>query len=119
MLLGIRQFNNAEWFECHETLEELWAPAAGEVRDLYQGIIQLAIALHHWRNDNFPGAVSLLESGANYLSRVTQPCLWVDVRGLIQQATTMREGLLVLGPQEMARFDQRCLPRIATVSQEG
>ena len=60
LLLGIRQFNGQEWFECHETLEILWLKETGEVRDLYQGIIQIAIALHHWRNGNFGGAVSLL-----------------------------------------------------------
>ena len=49
LLLAIRQFNSREWFECHETLEELWIGETGEVRDFYQGMLQIAVALHHWR----------------------------------------------------------------------
>ena len=52
-LLGIRQFNAGEWFECHETVEDLWIGEEGELRNFYQGIIQVAVALHHWRNGNF------------------------------------------------------------------
>lgn len=116
VLLGIRQFNNAEWFECHETFELLWNVAVGEVRYLYQGIIQLAIALHHWRNGNFSGAVRLLEGGVGYLSKVPQPCLWIDLSALIHQANRMREELLTLGQTRMAELDRSVLPKITTVS---
>ena len=116
VLLGIRQFNNAEWFECHETFELLWIVAVGEVRNLYQGIIQLAVALHHWRNGNYAGAVMLLEGGVGYLSKVPQSCLWIDVKGLIQQADRMREELLMLGHSKMAQLDRSVLPEIKTVT---
>lgn len=116
MLLGIRQFNNAEWFECHETFELLWINAVGEVRNLYQGIIQIAIALHHWRNGNFPGVIRLLEGGGDYLSKVPQSCLWIDVNGLRAQAAGMREELLNLGQIRMAEFQMSELPKITTVT---
>jgi uncharacterized protein len=116
VLLGIRQFNNAEWFECHETFELLWIGAVGDVRNLYQGIIQLAVALHHWRNGNLVGATSLLESGVGYLSKVPQACLWIDVKGLILQADRMREALLMVGQGRMVELDRSVLPEIKTVS---
>lgn len=116
VLLGIRQFNNAEWFECHETFELLWINAVDEVRNLYQGIIQIAIALHHWRNGNFPGAISLLEGGVIYLSKVPQSCLWIDVNGLRVQAVGMREKLLELGQVRMAEFNGAEIPKITTVT---
>ena len=39
---GIDEFNRQLFFECHETLEELWLEERGEDRKFYQGIIQIA-----------------------------------------------------------------------------
>jgi len=116
LLLGIRQFNAAQWYECHETLELLWIPATGEVRNLYQGIIQLAIALHHWRSGNFSGAVSLLDGGVGYLRKLPQTCLWIDVAGLIRQAESVKEQLASLGRSGMAELDHNFIPKIVTAS---
>lgn len=116
VLLGVRQFNNGEWFECHETLELLWISATGDLRNLYQGIIQLAIALHHWRNGNFNGAISLLDGGMEYLSMLPQTCLWIDVAELVRQAGTVKKQLESLGKSRMADLDPGCIPKIVTVS---
>ena len=61
--MAIRQFNAGQWYECHETLEDLWIGEAGEVREFLQGTLQIAVALLHWRNGNYGGAVSVLTSG--------------------------------------------------------
>lgn len=116
LLQGIREFNNREWFECHETVEDLWIGAEGEVRDFYQGIIQLAVALHHWRNGNFGGAVSLLKGGAGYLRHVTETCQWVDVSALIADADSMRTVLEKLGKERMDTLPPEFIPLIKTVS---
>jgi predicted metal-dependent hydrolase len=116
LLQGIREFNSSEWFECHETVEDLWIGSEGEVRDFYQGIIQVAVALHHWRNGNFGGAVSLLKGGAGYLGRTAGVCQWVDVAGLIAAADRMRTALEELGRERMKELDPTFIPLIKTVS---
>lgn len=116
VLLGIRQFNNGEWFECHETFEALWLVADGELRNLYQGIIQLAIALHHWRNGNYNGAMRLLEGAQGYLAGVASPCLWIDVEALKTTAGEMYRQLEQLGQDGMGQFAPQLLPKIQTVS---
>ena len=116
LLQAIREFNSREWFECHETLEELWIGEEGEVRDFYQGLIQIAVALHHWRNGNFKGAVSLLKGGAGYLGRVAEQCQWVDVAALIADAERMRIALEELGKEHMDTLDPRFVPLLRTVS---
>ena len=115
LLQGIREFNRGEWYECHETVEDLWIGESGEMRDFYQGIIQIAIALHHWRNGNFGGAVSLLKGGAGYLSRVSDRCQWVDVSALITDAGLMRAALEECGKERMASLDPGLIPRIKTI----
>src|SRR4051812_20849050 len=74
LLAALGEFNRRDWFECHETLEDLWVGTKGEIRDFYQGALQLAVALHHWKNGNFGGAVSLLNRGADHLRRSRSVC---------------------------------------------
>jgi uncharacterized protein len=116
LLLAIRQFNSRQWFECHETLEDLWIGEEGEVRDLFQGVLQVAVALHHWRNGNYGGAVILFNGGVKLLSRVSQACLWVDVARLISDANRMREALEGLGRESMHEVDDSLVPQVRTVS---
>jgi predicted metal-dependent hydrolase len=115
LFLAIRQFNEGLWFECHETLEDLWVGEDGEMRYFYQGILQVAVALHHWRNGNYKGAVSLLEGGAGYLRRVQPVCQRIDVSGLIAAADTLRDALTGLGPDRMQVLDSALIPRLRLI----
>ena len=119
LLQAIREFNRRDWFECHETVEDLWIGEVGEVRNFYQGLIQIAVALHHWRNGNFGGAVSLLKGGAGYLRMVTDRCQWVDVAALIADSDRVRSALEELGKERMESLDPGLLPLIITVSAVG
>lgn len=112
LFLAANQFNGGRWFECHETLEDLWTGESGEVRDLYQGVLQVAVALHHWRNGNFGGAISLLKGGTGYLRRTGAVCQQVDVAGLIVAADTMREELEALGSERMKELPPELIPRL-------
>ena len=64
---GIELFNNCEFFEAHDVWEELWAEYRGESRTFYQGLIQVAVALHHFCNGNVRGAKKLYHSSRAYL----------------------------------------------------
>ncbi|MCL6609076.1 MAG: DUF309 domain-containing protein, partial [Geminicoccaceae bacterium] len=46
LVQGVDEFNRGAYFACHETLEELWKHERAPVRDLYQGIIQLAVGYY-------------------------------------------------------------------------
>ena len=101
LLRAIDEFNRGAWFECHETLEELWVGAKGELRDFYQGVLQLAVAQHHWRNGNLKGALILLKGGRDLLSRVAPVCQGVDVAALTADAAKLRRELGALGEGRM------------------
>jgi uncharacterized protein len=116
LLEAMRQFNTREWFECHETLEDLWVGEEGEVREFYQGVLQVSVALHHWRNGNFGGAISLLKGGVVYLSRVSAVCQWVDVAAFIAASDRVREALEELGEEEMAALDPSLIPVLRVVA---
>lgn len=114
LLQGLREFNGGQWYDCHETVEDIWIGSRGEVKHLLQGIIQVAVALHHWQNGNYIGAVGLLETGVEYLSCAPQGCMWIDVQGLIEQANRFRQALVTGGQEHMHRIDRSLIPQIKT-----
>jgi predicted metal-dependent hydrolase len=58
-LEGIRLFNEEEFFECHDVLEEIWSECQGEEKSFLQGLIQASVALFHFGNENYGGAKKL------------------------------------------------------------
>ncbi len=66
-LAGIEHFNVCDFFESHEVWEELWTDYQGPSRKFYQGLIQAAVALHHFGNGNIRGARKLYFSTRGYL----------------------------------------------------
>ena len=67
-LRGIAHFNAREFFEAHEAWEDLWRAYRGELRLFYKGLIQAAVALHHFGNGNLRGARKVYLSSRGYLS---------------------------------------------------
>ncbi len=63
-----RLFNEREYFEAHETLEDLWIMQVGGLRNYYKGLIMVAVALLHWQRGNAPGALRLYRDGMEYLA---------------------------------------------------
>jgi uncharacterized protein len=66
-LEGIAHFNACDFFEAHESWEELWQDYQGPSRTFYQGLIQVAVCLHHFGNGNIRGARKLFHSSVKYL----------------------------------------------------
>jgi len=66
-LKGIEHFNKCDFFEAHEVWEELWADYSGPSRKFYQGLIQVAVCLHHFGNGNIRGAKKLYYGCRGYL----------------------------------------------------
>ena len=119
LLQAFGEFNRGDWFECHETLEDLWIGSEGEIRCFYQGVLQISVALHHWRQGNFGGAVSLLAGGADYLSRVRSVCQRIEVDTLRQDADLCRAELNRLGRERMGELAPEFIPRMHLASAEG
>lgn len=104
LLRGIEQFNKGEYWECHETLEELWNAEPGEVRDLYQGILQVGVAFYHLRNNNFAGAMKMFRRGLPRLRGLPEVCQGVRVAELAQDARRFHDLALDLGPERLSEL---------------
>ena len=82
-LAGVAYFNDCDFFEAHDVWEELWTEYSGPSRRFYQGLIQTAVALHHFGNGNLRGAKKLLVTSANYLAPYAPHHEGVDVDKLL------------------------------------
>lgn len=81
-LEGIALFNNCDFFEAHDVWEELWSDYRGPSRAFYQGLIQTAVALHHFGNGNIRGARKLYHSSRQYLEPYRPNHLGLDLDAL-------------------------------------
>jgi predicted metal-dependent hydrolase len=112
LLQGIAEFNRGEFFACHETLELLWKEERAPVRELYQGIIQIAAGLHHLTRGNHRGVVTLLERGLARLRPLPPECQGVAVGDFVPSIERALLTLIQLGPDRIGDFDERRIPTL-------
>jgi uncharacterized protein len=93
-LEGIEHFNKCDFFEAHEVWEELWADTQGEPRRFYQGLIQVAVCLHHFGNGNIRGAKKLYFGCRGYLQDYQPKYLGLDLEKLLSQLETCCREIL-------------------------
>ncbi len=80
---GIEEFNQQLFFECHETLEELWLEEHGVERQFFQGIIQIAAGYYKLQQGVPVGAVKLWRTGLAKLMGYPPAYLGMNVEALI------------------------------------
>src|SRR5437762_104287 len=117
---AIEQFNARQFFECHETLEDLWNAELRELRRFYQGLLQVGVGYYKIiTKPNYRGALSLLASGCDYLQLFRPGQFGVDVEALIGAAELARQELLRLGPECLDEFDRSLIPIIELADKGG
>ena len=66
---GVDEFNRGFYFECHDTLEDMWGGVRGPSRDFFQGLIQVSVAFYHLGNGNLAGTESMLRRALKRFER--------------------------------------------------
>lgn len=84
---GVEYFNDCEFFEAHEIWEDLWQDYQGPSRKFYQGLIQVAVCLHHFGNENTRGARKLFHSSMQYIEPYAPLYEGIDVAKLVADLT--------------------------------
>jgi len=60
VLDGIALFNREEFYDCHDTIEEIWLQESSDEQPFLQGLIQSAVAFHHYQHGKLGAARSML-----------------------------------------------------------
>lgn len=90
---GVELFNRAEFFEAHEVLEDVWRAAPAAEKRFLQGLIQIAVALHHHGNRNLAGAQSLLHRGTRNLQDYPENFAGLEIPPLLESLQLWRSAL--------------------------
>lgn len=72
-----------DYFECHEVLEELWLH--NDHDPLYKGLLQVAVGLYHFRNNNITGGRKMMQSAVNHLEKYPANTLGIELGSLVSQ----------------------------------
>ncbi|MCY3568238.1 MAG: dUTP diphosphatase [Chloroflexi bacterium] len=87
---GAAEWDAKQFFDAHETWEEIWQVERRSIRSFYQGLILLAAGLHHWTGTHRPRGVRIkLASGIERLAAFAPSYLGVDVSTMIAEAATL------------------------------
>ena len=111
---GIRLFNEEEFFDCHDVLEELWTEVTGEEKKYLQGLIQASVALFHFGNENLGGARKLYGASREKLEPYGEIYMGVNLSKFLADMKHCFEELLNAGnqyPTDVVLRDER-VPRI-------
>ncbi|HHP7244540.1 MAG TPA: DUF309 domain-containing protein [Elainellaceae cyanobacterium] len=106
---GIEQFNQRDFYECHDTLEALWMEAGQSERTFYQGILQIAVAFYHMGNHNWQGTVILLGEGVNRLKSYQPSYFGINVEHLLNQSVSVLTMLQQNGPDCISDLNEKFL----------
>ena len=115
-LKGIDLFNRGQYFEAHEELELAWMEETGPVRELYRGILQVAVAYLQIERLNYKGALKMFMRLRQWLDPLPDECRGVNVGRLREQALAARAELEGLGPERIGEFNRALLQPVAVRS---
>lgn len=98
---GVEEFNQGQFYDCHDTLEALWMEAAAPEKTFLQGVLQIAVGLYHLGNLNWKGAVILLGEGIRRLVPYQPDYFNIDVEQLVDQSDRLLTVLQQAGTEQV------------------
>ncbi len=118
-IIGLKLFNAQEYFEAHEALETAWREEPGPVRELYRGILQVAVAYLHIQRGNYIGARKMFRRCRPWLDLFPNECRGINLGQLKHDYLAVESHLVRLGPNALHNFDlDQLKPIIYTLSRD-
>lgn len=102
---GLKLFNEGKFFEAHEELEEAWKVEKGEVRELYQGVLQIAVTYLHITRANYDGAIKVYGRSFKWLKNWPDICMGIQVEKLRDAAELVMNEVERLGKENIGSFN--------------
>lgn len=109
---SVEQFNQKQFYECHDSLEALWMEAPESERNFYQGILQVSVAFYHLSNHNWQGAVILMGEGRRRLQAYQPTYAGLDLDAFVAQVTHTLTQLQQSGAAQVELMAQQVDPPV-------
>lgn len=112
VIVGLESFNRGQYFEAHELLESAWREESGPIRELYRGILQIAVAYLHITRGNYRGAVKMFRRSSDWLAPFPDTCCGIDLASFRFDYRRVEDALRRLGPDHLSSLDPGLLKPI-------
>ena len=103
---GLKLFNKKAFFESHEELEAAWRDEPRPIRDLYRGVLQIAVTYLHITRGNYDGATKVYGRSLKWLEGWNDVCRGIHIKKLRHDAETVMQEVIRLGRERITEFDQ-------------
>ena len=116
---GMYLFNLRKFFEAHEELEIAWNEEKGEVRDLYRGILQVAVTYLHITRGNYDGAIKVYKRSQRWLEGWNDVCKGINIKQFQEDAKKVMNEVERLGKERIGEFDISLFKKIQFYIAQG
>lgn len=113
---GLALFNQGQYFEQHELLEEAWMAETRSIREMYQGILQIGVAFLQIEQNNWAGALKMFRRGLPKLRGLPDLCQGIHIGALRAASEQIHWELTQLGPDRLDEFDRGRLPSVEFIA---
>jgi uncharacterized protein len=112
---AVRLFNAGEYHAAHELLDGLWESTHGPDADFFKGLIQAAIAMHHFSRANLDGAKKLYSGHRRYLAAYLPAHRGLDTAAFLAEMQRVLQPVSRARPGESIAFDREHRPKLRAV----
>jgi predicted metal-dependent hydrolase len=109
---GVELFDAGRYLAAHELFEELWEGTQGPENDFFKGMVQAAIALHHFESGNLEGAAKLHAGHRRYLASYLPAHAGLDLARFLADMQAFFRPLIERSPDESVVFEHARRPRL-------
>ena len=102
---GLKLFNKKRFFETHEELEDAWRGENGAIRELYRGILQVAVVYLHITRGNYDGAIKVYERCIKWLKDWPDVCRGIHVGKLRNDLEDVIKEVQKIGRERINEFE--------------
>jgi len=109
---GIELFDSGRYLAAHELFEELWEATEGGEADFFKGLIQAAVALHHFQAGNLAGAAKLYSGHRRFLSPYQPIHAGLDIAHFLREMQAFLRPVLEKREGDSVPFPSEGRPRL-------
>ncbi len=113
---GFHLFDEGMYFEAHEVLETAWRQEKGPMRNLYRGVLQVAVGYYHLLRGNYIGARKMFARCRPWLASFPAQCFGIDLAQFQKDFELVDTRLLQLEPDHLNELDIHLLKPLPMVS---
>ena len=88
---GLKYYRAGNYFEAHESWEEMWSDYYLVDRRFIQGLIQLSVSFVHLENGNIKGAKSLLNKSIEKFEEFNGTQRGINLNNLLRQINQVND----------------------------